>query len=107
MHSDCVPVTVKQPSLLDKVVEFPALLDQNRGGIELRNAALVQDDDAVRVNDRVDTVRDRDNRAVLEDATTQGALKQSIRFDVDGGLVLLVFFRAQTPVSNATHRCFV
>jgi hypothetical protein len=107
MHSNCVPVTVKQPSLLDKVVEFPTLLDQDRRGIELRNAALIQDDDAVRVNDRVDTVRDRDNRAVLEDATTQGALKQSIRFDIDGRLVLLVFFKAQKSVSNATHRCFV
>lgn len=57
-------VGVKQASLLGELVELTTLLDQRRRRVELRHAALVEHDDSIRVDDRVDAVRNRDDRAV-------------------------------------------
>lgn len=79
-------VAVYQPSLLGKLVEPATSLDQLRRRVEFRHPALVQHDDPIGVDDRVDAVRNRDNGAILEDTAAQGALEQRVRLDVNRGL---------------------
>lgn len=79
-------VAVKQTSLLSKFVEPATSLDQLRRRVEFRHSTLVQHNDSVRVDDRVDAVRDRNNGAVLEYTAAQGTLEQCVRLHVDRSL---------------------
>jgi hypothetical protein len=83
-------VVVEQAGLLGELVEFAATLDQLCGRVELRHTPLVQNDDTIGVDDRVDAVRDRDDGSVLEDAAAQGALQVCVGFYVNRGLSLLL-----------------
>lgn len=79
-------IAVNQACLLGKLVESPALLDQLGWCVEFRHPALFENDDSIRVDDRVDPVRDRNDRSILEDAAAQSALEQRIRLHVNRGL---------------------
>jgi hypothetical protein len=83
-------VVVEQAGLLGELVEFSATLDQLCGRVELRHTPLVQNDDTIGVDDRVDAVRDRNDGSVLEDAAAQGALQVCVGFYVNRGLSLLL-----------------
>lgn len=48
---------------------------------------MVQDDDAIGIEDRVDPMSDRDNGTIFKHAATQRVLQQSICLDIDGGLL--------------------
>ena len=78
--------SVQQARLLDELVEQAFLLHQRGGAVEFGHGAVIQHHDAVRVQDGVDAVRDRDDGAILEHATPQRGLQQRVRLDVDGGL---------------------
>ena len=62
------------------------LSDQLRRRIKLHDLATVKHDNAVAVEDSIDPVRDGDDCAMLEDATSEHLLKESVGFNVDGGL---------------------
>lgn len=82
----CETIAVNQPSLLGKLVEPTTSLDQLRRRVEFRHPALVQHDDPIRVDDRVDAVRNRDDGAILEDTAAQGTLEQRVCLHVNRGL---------------------
>lgn len=82
----CHRFAVKQARLLDELVKLSATPDQRCWGIEFRHCPSVQNDNPVRVDDRVDPVRDRNDGAVLEDAAAQRALDQCIRLDINRSL---------------------
>lgn len=86
LYIHCIAVAIKQPCLPDEIVEFAALLDECRGGVEFHDPAFIQHDDPIGVDDCVDAVRDGDDCALLEDAAAEGALEEGVCFDVDGGL---------------------
>ena len=77
---------IQQPRFPHQLVEQTALLHQLGGCVEFGNSPGAQHDDAVRVEDGVDAVRDRDDGAVLEDVAPQRRLQHCVRLDVDGGL---------------------
>lgn len=79
-------VAINQTSLLSKFIEPATSLDQLRRSVELRHLTLVQHDDSIGVDDRVDAVRDRNNSAVLEYTAAQGTLEQRVRLHVNRSL---------------------
>jgi hypothetical protein len=58
--------------------------------IKLGNLASGQDHDTIRVDDRVDAVRDGDDGAILERSAPECRLEQCIGLDVDGRLWLML-----------------
>jgi hypothetical protein len=79
-------IAVKQTGLLGELVEFAASLDQLLRRVEFSHSPLVQNYDPIRVNDRVDAVRNCDDSPIREDAAAQGALQQRIRLHVNCSL---------------------
>lgn len=86
----CHRFAVKQACLLDELVKLSATPDQRRGGVEFRYRPAVQHDNPVRVDDRVDPVRDRNDGAVLEDTAAQRALDQCVCLDINRSLKTIV-----------------
>lgn len=83
-HSAFKPV--QQPGLLHQFVEQPPSLHQRGRTVTLSHAAMVQDDNAVGIEDGVDPMGDGNDGAVLEDVASQGRLEQRIRLDIDRSL---------------------
>lgn len=83
-------IAVQQIGFLSELIEFAASLDQLRRRVKLRHAALVQDHDSIGIDDGVDAVRNRNDSAILEGATTQCALEECVCLHIHSGL--LFFF---------------
>lgn len=78
---------VKQTGFLDQLVEEAFAADERRWGVEFRNRTVVEDDDAIGIEDCVDTMSNRDDSPIPEHTATQGALEQSIRLNVNRSLL--------------------
>ena len=61
-----VSEVVQQACLPDEFVEKPSSADQFPRGIEFGHLSLLQHDDAIRVQDRVDSMRNRDDGTIFE-----------------------------------------
>lgn len=76
----------KQPCLLDKSVELPSASNEFGWSIELSYSAAIKHNNPIAVQNGVDTVSDRYDRAVLEDTTPQHLLQEGIGFNINSGL---------------------
>lgn len=63
-------VVVQQTGFLGQVEKFPTLLDELRRRVKFGHSTLVQHNDSIRVDDRIDTMGYGDYSAVLENAAT-------------------------------------
>lgn len=71
-----------KPSLFDKRVEYSLLRQQLLGSAKLRHGSLVEHHNAVRVEDRVDAVRDRDDGALRKERAAQCLLQHGVGLNV-------------------------
>lgn len=78
--------TSKQTGLSHQLVEQALLFDQFGGRIEFSHTSVVKYHDAVTVKDRVDAVRNRNDRPILEHIASQCGLQQCIRLHINSGL---------------------
>lgn len=79
-------IVVEQAGLLGELVELAATLDQLCRCVEFSHSPLVQNDDPIGVNDRVNAMRNRDDSPVRENAAAQGTLQQRIRLHINCSL---------------------
>ena len=79
-------IALQKISLLNKIIELASLSDKFGWCVKFRDGSAIQDDYAIGINDSVNSVRNSNDSAILEDATTECLLKESISFDIDRGL---------------------
>jgi hypothetical protein len=103
-------VAVEQASFLSELVEFAAAFDKLCRCVKLSHSPLVQNDDPVGVDDRVDAVRNCDDSPIRKDAAAQGALQECVRLYINGSLSLLLarivnqYQRSQETLTVASSR---
>ena len=64
----CYSIAVQEIRLFDEVIEFATLPEKLGWGIVFCDGTPIQDYNAVRVNDGVDSMGDSNDGAILEDA---------------------------------------
>lgn len=64
----CYSITVQEICLFDEVIELATPPEKLGWSIEFCDGTPIQDHNAVRVNDGIDSVSDSDDSAILEDA---------------------------------------
>ena len=79
-----LPSPIHQTGLPSQLKELTPRPKQLLRRAELDDLAPLQDDDAVAVDDSVDSVRNGDDGAVGEEVAAQRLLQQRVRLDVDG-----------------------
>lgn len=82
----CDRLAFQQSRLLNQLVKHAAPANQFCRRVELGHRSAVQNNDAIRIQDSVDSMRYRDDGAIFEHATAQRALNERIRFDIHGRL---------------------
>lgn len=78
--------TTKQAGLPYQFVKQALLLDQFGRRIELSHSSVVKYHNAIAVQNRVDTVRNRNDRPILEHVASECGLQQCIRLHINSGL---------------------
>lgn len=56
----------QEPCLVDKIIEDSLPLNQSSGRVKLDNLTLIKHDNAVRVHDCADTMRNCDDGPIME-----------------------------------------
>lgn len=79
-------LTIQETRLSDELMKLAAAPDKLGWGIEFSDGTAIENDDPVRVNDGVNTMRNGDDRSVFENVAAQGALKQYVCLDINGRL---------------------
>ncbi|CAG8970708.1 hypothetical protein HYALB_00001489 [Hymenoscyphus albidus] len=79
-----LPRRTIQPRLPNQLPKLPPLLNQILGRIKLRHPPLIQHHNPVRVQNRVDPMRNGDDGAVRKERRPQRRLQQGVRLYVNG-----------------------
>lgn len=64
----CYGITVQEICLFDEVIELATPPEKLGRGVEFSDGTPIQDHNAIRVNDGIDSVGDGDDCAILENA---------------------------------------
>ena len=75
---------VEQSRLLDKLVEQTFLAHKSCRRVKFGNVAMIENNDAVGVHDRIDSMGDGDDRSILEDIAAQCTLEHLVGLNVNG-----------------------
>jgi hypothetical protein len=81
--------TIEEPGFFDQFVEQSFLANKCIRRVEFSNLPLLEDYDAIRVQDGIDTVRDGDDRPVSKHAAPQSRLQKRIPLNNYGTRILI------------------
>lgn len=75
--------TVQQSGFLDQLIEQTLPAHKRCRCVKFSNVSMIEDDDAVRIHDSIDPVRDGDDGSILEHVAAQCSLQHLVSLDVD------------------------
>ena len=81
--------TIEEPGFFDQFVEQSFLANKCIRRVEFSNLPFLEDYDAIRVQDGIDTVRDGDDRPVSKHAAPQSGLQKRICLNIYGSRSLI------------------